>query len=199
MGVLPPRRRAALLGAAAEEFARAGYERASLNRVIRGQGMSKSSFYHYFASKEELFDAVVEDLAQAAAAALGAPPPEALAEGDFWSGVGDLTARLARLAREEPDAMRFAALFYLPDAPAGAPLAAVRAAVDAWIDRALEVGRAGGAVGDGLPLALQRHLAKAVVWAMDEWTVANAADLAAPELAGLPEAQLDALRRLLAA
>jgi AcrR family transcriptional regulator len=197
-GVLPAERRRALLEAAAAEFAQAGYERASLNRVLQAQGMSKSSFYHYFASKEALFDAVITDLGAAAAAAVEVPAAEALAADGFWEGVGALAERLAD--RSTPALMRFAALFYLPDAPAGpgSPLAAARAAIDGWIDRALAAGREAGAIGDRLPPGLQRHLCKAVLWAMDEWTVAHLDALRPEELAALPGAQLDALRRLLA-
>jgi hypothetical protein len=44
VGVMAPDRWDRLLRAAAQEFAQAGYEHASLNRVIRACGMSKSSF-----------------------------------------------------------------------------------------------------------------------------------------------------------
>ncbi|WP_168801360.1 TetR/AcrR family transcriptional regulator [Glycomyces buryatensis] len=201
VGVLAPERREQLLAAAADEFTRAGYERASLNRIIRDQGMSKSSFYHYFASKEALFNAVVTGLATAVAEALNPPSAEDLTEGDFWPRITELTDHLARISRDEPAAARLAGLYYLADAPngAGTPITAVRNAVDDWIDRALEIGRARGEVGDGLPIALQRHLAKAVIWAMDEWTVANLDRLSPTDLGRLPATQLDAIKRLLAA
>lgn len=195
-GVLSPERRRALLETAAAEFAQAGYERASLNRVLQAQGMSKSSFYHYFASKEALFGAVIADLGREIADALEVPGAEALT-GDFWGEVGALTERLGE---GTPAFMRFAALFYLPDAPAGpgSPLAAARSAIDGWIDRALAVGREAGAIGDRMPVGLQRHLCKAVLWAMDEWTVEHLETLSPEELEALPGAQLDALKRLLA-
>ncbi|SDD48166.1 TetR/AcrR family transcriptional regulator [Glycomyces harbinensis] len=196
-GVLPAGRRRALLEAAAAEFIRAGYERASLNRVLQAQGMSKSSFYHYFASKEALFGAVITDLGREVAEALEVPSDAALAE-DFWAAVGALAERLGD--RDAPAFMCFAALFYLPDAPAGpgSPLAAARDAIDGWIDTALATGREAGAIGDRLPVGLQRHLCKAVLWAMDEWTVAHLDALSPGELGALPGAELDALRRLLA-
>jgi AcrR family transcriptional regulator len=197
--VLPAERRRTLLAHAAAEFARAGYEQASLNRVLSAQGMSKSSFYHYFASKEALFNAVVTDLGAAVVQALELPTPAELKAGDFWEQVAALAERLGRLARDEPAFGRFAKLFYLPDAPAApaGPLARIRAAVDEWIDRALAAGRAAGAIGDDLPLTLQRHLGKAVLWAMDEWTIEHLDTLEPAELERLPTAQIGALRRLL--
>ena len=68
---MAPGRRRLLLETAAREFARAGYERASLNRIIHGCGMSKGSFHYYLASKEALFDAVVAEGGAVLVAALG--------------------------------------------------------------------------------------------------------------------------------
>ncbi|HEU5129840.1 MAG TPA: TetR/AcrR family transcriptional regulator [Glycomyces sp.] len=195
-GVLPPERRRALLETAAAEFAEAGYERASLNRIIRAQGMSKSSFYHYFDSKEALFGAVIADIGGALAATLALPSPAELAAGGFWDGVADLTRRLAAAAESRPGFTALARLFYLPDAPAS--LDAARARIDDWIDRALEAGRAAGAVSGALPVSLQRALVRAVLWAMDEWSVNHMDGLAEAERHRLAGAQTEALRRLLA-
>ena len=79
--------RAKLLTAAAEEFARAGFERASVDAISLAAGYAKGTIYNYFPSKEELFLAVVEEaLAQAAATA---PVP---ADASAWER---LTAVLA--------------------------------------------------------------------------------------------------------
>jgi AcrR family transcriptional regulator len=60
--------RTRLLDAAAQEFARAGLERASVDAISLAAGYAKGTIYNYFASKEELFLAVVEEaMAQAAA------------------------------------------------------------------------------------------------------------------------------------
>ncbi|MCH7232425.1 TetR/AcrR family transcriptional regulator [Glycomyces sp. L485] len=195
-GVLPPERRRALLEEAAAEFAESGYERASLNRIIRARGMSKSSFYHYFDSKEALFNAVVGDVGAALASTLDLPSPAELADGDFWARIRRLTARLAKAAKENPVFATLPKLFYLPDAPRS--LARTRARIDDWIDGALEAGRSAGAVGDDLPASLQRELVRAVLWVMDEWSVANMDDLTETELDRLADAQLEAIRRLLA-
>ncbi|GAB3645103.1 hypothetical protein GCM10028833_03790 [Glycomyces tarimensis] len=193
--MLPPERRRALLETAAAEFAEAGYERASLNRIIRARGMSKSSFYHYFDSKEDLFTAVVADIGAALVEALGLPAPGDLAEGDFWARVEELTARLAGAARERPGFATLPKLFYLPDAPPS--LAKTRALIDAWIDEALEVGRSAGAVGGDLPVSLQRSMVRAMLWTMDEWSVANMDLLSGDELERLAEAAFAAVKRLL--
>lgn len=52
---LPAEKRERLLSAARAEFARAPYEEASVNRMIRAAGIPRGSFYMYFADKADLF------------------------------------------------------------------------------------------------------------------------------------------------
>jgi len=70
--------RARLLVSAAEEFGRTGFERASIDGISLAAGFAKGTIYNYFASKEELFLAVVEE-ASTQAADSAAPPPDATA------------------------------------------------------------------------------------------------------------------------
>lgn len=70
--------RARLLAAAASEFGRVGLERANVDAIALAAGVAKGTLYNYFASKEDLFLAVVED-ASAEAAHSGASPPGASA------------------------------------------------------------------------------------------------------------------------
>ena len=198
---MDPGRRRSLLAAAAAEFAQAGYQRASLNRVIGECGMSKSSFYHYFDSKEALFDAVVDECGTALLDALDPPDPADLESG-FWEAVSDLTGRLAELSQrsgEDRWSVDFGRIFALEDAPPGGALDRARGALDTWLTAALAAGRRSGAVRDDLPAALQAHLALVVLRAMDEWTLRHLDTLTAAEIEQVVTAQLDALRRLLAA
>jgi AcrR family transcriptional regulator len=71
-----------LLTAAAQEFARAGFERASVDAISLAAGYAKGTIYNYFPSKEELFLAVVEEASAQAAvspAPADAPAGERLA------------------------------------------------------------------------------------------------------------------------
>lgn len=52
---LPEEKRAKLLRCAREEFARAAYPDASINRIIQAAGIPRGSFYMYFEDKGELF------------------------------------------------------------------------------------------------------------------------------------------------
>jgi AcrR family transcriptional regulator len=71
-----------LLTAAAQEFARAGFERASVDAISLAAGYAKGTIYNYFPSKEELFLAVVDEASAQAAvspAPADAPARERLA------------------------------------------------------------------------------------------------------------------------
>lgn len=65
--------RAKLLEAAAAEFGRVGLERASVDAISVQAGFGKGTIYNYFASKEQLFLAVVEEASRQAA---GSEPAE---------------------------------------------------------------------------------------------------------------------------
>ncbi|MBV8304892.1 MAG: TetR/AcrR family transcriptional regulator [Acidimicrobiia bacterium] len=53
-----------LLDVAARLFAEQGYEDTSIEQVLRQAGVSRGSLYHHYDSKEQLFEAVVEDVEQ---------------------------------------------------------------------------------------------------------------------------------------
>lgn len=53
-------RRTEFLDVAQELFYSKGYEQTSVQEIIRRVGVAKGTFYHYFASKSELLDALVE-------------------------------------------------------------------------------------------------------------------------------------------
>jgi AcrR family transcriptional regulator len=98
--------RARLLTAAAQEFARAGFERASVDAISLAAGYSKGTIYNYFPSKDELFLAVVEEALAQAAASRPAPPHASAGErliavlGGFCGWVGEHDALARVLLRE---------------------------------------------------------------------------------------------------
>ena len=56
--------RQALLDAAAEVFAQRGFQAASLDEVAEAAGFSKGAVYSNFASKDDLFQSLIEDRAR---------------------------------------------------------------------------------------------------------------------------------------
>lgn len=199
MGVMEPQRRQRLLVTAAHEFARAGFRQASLNAIIRACGMSKSSFYHYFASKEALFDVVVSEAGAQFAVELQVPEPASLAT-RFWPQIEALFDRLLELSARQPWYIDLGKLFHLTDVPAdGSPaLRSCTAQAVAWLDAVLTVGRDDGAIRDDMPADLQCELVFAVLQAMDRWSLQHAHEFDEAFGRMLATQQLVALQRLLA-
>ena len=54
--------RAAILGAAEQEFARHGLESARIEDIAERSGVTKGMIYHYFGSKEKLYEAALEQV-----------------------------------------------------------------------------------------------------------------------------------------
>jgi AcrR family transcriptional regulator len=90
--------RAQLLAAAAQEFARAGFERANVDRISLAAGYAKGTIYNYFPSKEELFLAVVEEAS--AQAASTAPAPANASAGERLTAI--LTGFCSWAGQQEP-------------------------------------------------------------------------------------------------
>ncbi len=59
---LTDRKRAAIIAAAVSEFQKHGFDGTSMDRVADAAGASKRTVYNHFKSKEELFEAIIEDL-----------------------------------------------------------------------------------------------------------------------------------------
>jgi AcrR family transcriptional regulator len=98
---LPVERRTAILAIAAEEFAAHGYHGTSYNRLLARLGLGKSSAYHYFEGKADLFRAAVTDRYAAfyeGVAALPLPKKKR----DFWPFVGAVNLRGFRFMLEDP-------------------------------------------------------------------------------------------------
>ena len=100
-----PVRKAQILEAAARLFAEQGYLATTINDILEAVGIAKGTFYHHFASKQEVLDALIAhqvsvQVAQAEALvdATGMTAPEKIVA--FWAGqrsdtdVRDLTRHI---------------------------------------------------------------------------------------------------------
>jgi AcrR family transcriptional regulator len=66
----PDARRAQLVAAARKVFAQKGYHAAGVSDIIEVAGVARGTFYNYFESKRQIFQAVLEELMARAAAAV---------------------------------------------------------------------------------------------------------------------------------
>jgi AcrR family transcriptional regulator len=57
-------RRGEILACARALFDSAGYEDTTVNAIIERAGIAKGTFYHYFAGKEDLLDALVDEIVE---------------------------------------------------------------------------------------------------------------------------------------
>ncbi|MGV9309969.1 TetR/AcrR family transcriptional regulator [Nonomuraea sp. NPDC003727] len=99
---LPADTRAAILAVARAHFARDGKDAASFNQIIAEAGISKTSAYHYFDGKDDLFGAVLADAAVRTLTALG-PWTEVATADELWEQLVAGTTRMAAHLREHPD------------------------------------------------------------------------------------------------
>jgi AcrR family transcriptional regulator len=110
-GKLPPDKRARILEAAFEEFARRGLDKASTNRIAVGAQVSKSLLFYYFDDKQDLFAAVVGEVSRELLGAL-APPSEAPSDpAAFWAAFEALYGQLFDALERRPSMRAFVIAF----------------------------------------------------------------------------------------
>lgn len=110
--------RTAILAVARSHFARDGRDGASFNRIIADAGISKTTAYHYFDGKDDLFAAVVADTTDRVLTVLG--PWVGVDTADaLWEQLTAGTQRLVAHLHEHPDDR--AVLAVAPQAANGNP------------------------------------------------------------------------------
>lgn len=188
---MDPARRRSLLDAAAEEFVRRGYERASLNAVLETAGVAKSSAYHHVGDKKALFALLMTERIALLETFIELPDPTALTAEDFWPALDRLLDALGRAADADPRTLEAGRLLHLSDAPPTPAGDRLRDALARWSAGMLERGRQLGCVETQTPLELQQALMVAVAVAVDRWALEQQASDQAHR------ASAQALRRLL--
>lgn len=193
---LDPEKRSQLLSVAADEFATKGYETASLNDILAAAGLGKSSYYNYFADKEDLYATVIEDAFARVVAQI--PPPDlgALDASSFWPALESYTAAMTAVVARTPG---FVNLFRPLHSMSRRPTPRFQPIVARMREHyrlGIEAGRAIGCVRDDLDLDLLISILQAADAALDEhllkqWRVDPQAMRAHGRLA------FDTLRRLL--
>ena len=81
---LPDSKRRRIEDALVLEFATQGYQKASLNTVVKGLGIAKGSLYQYFANKEAIFLFVFDRFTELVKEMVGKPKAVDNGDDDFW-------------------------------------------------------------------------------------------------------------------
>jgi AcrR family transcriptional regulator len=167
-GGLDAEKRRHLMDVAVERFAEKGYEGASLNEILATAGFGKSSYYYYFADKEDLFATVIEDF-WSRIEAEGPPLSfDGLDAATFWPTLDILFARLVAVTARYPNLVALArdvrAMWRNPS-PRIRPLVEKAAATQR---RMLELGRELGCVRTDIDVDWLLSITEAADQAVDE-------------------------------
>ena len=171
---VPPDKQSAILDAAAAEIVAHGLSGASINRVIAAAGMSKSSFYHYFEGKDDLYAAVtqraLDDLL--AAMAPGALPATAP---DYWAMWEAMYRAFLQRQLSDPvlAALNWSAIQARADGTAHPALELLAGQMRQWLEALILQGQTLGAVRTDLPQGLLMDASFGMLEGGDRWFAAT--------------------------
>jgi AcrR family transcriptional regulator len=122
-----------LLDAAAEEFAARGIAGARVDRIAQAAGSNKAQIYHYFGSKEALFEAVFDRVVKATLRDTPIDPTD----------LPEYAGRLFDRYQRHPEVQRLATWYRLERAHGNDPIEAIVASNTAKVNAIAEAQRAG--------------------------------------------------------
>lgn len=178
---MKPDRRKKLFAAATREFTELGFEQASLNRIIGKVGMSKSSFYHYFGNKTELFQQIFAQTLAPLALIADAFQPEILTKDTFWPAILTASQGGGELFTSQPEIFNVGRMFHRNlNEPSGI-CTDMMATPLALVSRILEHGKVIGTIRDDLPTSLLIDAAMGMGMAIDKWAIEHIGTYSKPE------------------
>lgn len=196
---LPQEKQERILEAAAKAFTAHGYDKASLNLMLREAGISKGAAYYYFADKADLVATVVRHYWLTSLVARETALAELTRDG-FWQTVAGLYLHPLTDVEERPWLLGFGkAVWELPhDLLRSGPLESVAKEATDWMAALLRRGRELGLVRDDVPDALLVEL----VWTMDgvhdRWLGVHWKDMEQPERERITRLFVSFLKTILA-
>ena len=167
---LPPKRRRAIMEAAARELAARGFEGASLNRILEQANLSKGAAYYYFDGKEDLLSTMFFYLWERLVEGMDMDP-SALTADTFWPTFERLGEEFIASADEDPWLISAAkAIWGLPhEVRTKGPLAEAFTAMEGWMAGIFMRGQELGVVRTDLPLGLLLAIVLGMDEAADRW------------------------------
>jgi AcrR family transcriptional regulator len=182
---LPEDRRTRLFHLASAEFAEQGFARASLNRIIAQAEMSKSSFYHFFENKTDLFRQTLDNALAPMFEPLRTFDLTSLTAETYWPFLRAVAREQTQAANLSPEFAAIGQMFYRSlDTPEERELIAdLMETVTGWLASLIRRGQVLGLVRTDLPDSLLFDALMGLGMAIDRWMLTNWNSLA-------PEARL---------
>jgi AcrR family transcriptional regulator len=187
--LLPEDRRRHILDVAAEEFARSGFEGTSYNKLLERLGLGKSSAYHYFDNKRDLFVSVVADCYARYFSGLRTRVLPASRD-EFWPFVLEASVEGFDFIVRDPQASAVMRCMQRdPSLLAELSEDRLLGSMASFYDDAIALGQKLGAVRSDLPVEIMAHSARALAMSFDQWFVRTAQVQGSP-----PDSRLAATR-----
>ncbi|MDH4321371.1 MAG: TetR/AcrR family transcriptional regulator [Desulfobulbaceae bacterium] len=161
---LPAEKRERILAVAVEEFAANGYQKASLNNVVKRSGIAKGSLYQYFENKEGLFFHIFECFTDLVKAAANAALAQA-AKDDFFVQLEAIVWAGIRFIDTHPDYFQiYLRVVFEQDVPRREELVSrVRLFPLEYMGPLCEAGQRAGAIRDDIDPAMAVFLVDAAL------------------------------------
>jgi AcrR family transcriptional regulator len=172
---LDTKKRERLFRVSSAEFAAKGFKQASLNRIISEVGMSKSSFYHYFKNKTDLFLQTIDQALEPVLENHATIDVDALTAQNLWPNLLQMAGELIELINSTPDLTVIMRMFYrCMDAPDECELVApYMQDFTGWLTEIINRGQALGMFRTDLPESLLIDILMAMGMSIDRWMLAR--------------------------
>lgn len=197
---LAPEKRERLMDVAAQEFARYGFEEASVNRILEAVQMSKGAAYYYFEDKVDLFFTVVQHCNERLKLIDLELDLAALTAETFWPTFAELHRQPLLRSFEQPwlFATVRAAGRLSPATLEREPLATLAKQIVMWVMAIVNRGQELGVIRTDIPGEMIFAWLQALDDASDHWLVANWEYLDRESIQRVSDQTVDAMRRTLA-
>jgi AcrR family transcriptional regulator len=197
---LPVEKRTKLLDIAAQEFAKYGFEDASVNRILEQAHMSKGAAYYYFEDKVDLFCTVIQYAMERLKLIDTQFDVASLTPETFWPTFAELHRQPLLRSFEQP--WLFASLRTAgrlsPTAMEKEPLATIARQIVAYAMSFVVRGQQLGLIRKELQADLLFDWIAALDRASDTWLLARWKQLDRDAIASISDQTVDAMRRVLA-
>ncbi len=197
---LPDERRNRIFQTGAAEFATHGFRGASLNRIIDAVGMRKSSFYHYFRNKQDLFMQILNDAMQPILSARSSFDLARLNRDNFWPMIATMADELSKMAESSPQMITVGRMFYrCHENPDERMLTQeiMQISTD-WLKDLIDRGQRLGLLRRDLPEGLIIDMVMSLAMSMDRWFLEHWDQMDDRQRRALNDKAMDLFRRLLA-